>query len=221
MSRDQNDRPDATPTEKFKPRFKGHGAYSDGGPGRSCSGQLLAPVTRARHAATHSTPSNGSPLPWAKMYWPVYAEADRLGCSLAVHGGCTTALAWITHEHVRARARRAHPWGLTINWRGYRLQRHLRHRFRETKSCSSKAGLPGDCCCSNGCMRPTRLTSQSIFLPPTPACARARTWSRYIIKRSKTACFFLGVHTEGYVPCLSPSRVWAYDLSFIPRSFPT
>ncbi len=33
-------------------------------------------------------PSNGLALPaGAKEFWPVYAEAERLGCALAVHGG--------------------------------------------------------------------------------------------------------------------------------------
>ena len=31
-----------------------------------------------------------------KDYWPIYAEADRLGCCLAVHGGAMKVLAWIT-----------------------------------------------------------------------------------------------------------------------------
>jgi predicted TIM-barrel fold metal-dependent hydrolase len=34
-------------------------------------------------------PSNGLPLPLgSKIYWPVFEEANRLGCPLAVHGGC-------------------------------------------------------------------------------------------------------------------------------------
>lgn len=33
-------------------------------------------------------PSTGLPEPLgAKRYWPIYAEAERLGCSLAIHGG--------------------------------------------------------------------------------------------------------------------------------------
>src|SRR5437762_2518286 len=28
----------------------------------------------------------------AKAYWPVYEEADRLGCALAIHGGCHDGL---------------------------------------------------------------------------------------------------------------------------------
>src|SRR5919201_114563 len=33
-------------------------------------------------------PSNGLPLPLgAKPFWPLYAEAEQLGCALAVHGG--------------------------------------------------------------------------------------------------------------------------------------
>jgi len=34
-------------------------------------------------------PSNGLPQQLgAKIYWPLYAEAEKLGCALAVHGGC-------------------------------------------------------------------------------------------------------------------------------------
>lgn len=34
-------------------------------------------------------PSNGLALPFSsKFYWPVFEEANRLGCPLAVHGGC-------------------------------------------------------------------------------------------------------------------------------------
>ena len=34
-------------------------------------------------------PSNGLPMTLgSKYYWPVYEEANRLGCCLAVHGGC-------------------------------------------------------------------------------------------------------------------------------------
>lgn len=34
-------------------------------------------------------PSNGLPLSLgAKYHWPLYAEAEQLGCALAVHGGC-------------------------------------------------------------------------------------------------------------------------------------
>ena len=34
-------------------------------------------------------PSRGLPLHLGdRTYWPVYAEAERLGCALAIHGGC-------------------------------------------------------------------------------------------------------------------------------------
>jgi len=34
-------------------------------------------------------PSTGLSEPLgAKQFWPVYAEAERLGCALAIHGGC-------------------------------------------------------------------------------------------------------------------------------------
>ena len=38
-------------------------------------------------------PTNGIPNHLgSKEYWPIYAEADRLGCSLAVHGGSHSGL---------------------------------------------------------------------------------------------------------------------------------
>jgi predicted TIM-barrel fold metal-dependent hydrolase len=35
-------------------------------------------------------PSNGEAIQghWKKIYWPLYEEAEKLGCALAVHVGC-------------------------------------------------------------------------------------------------------------------------------------
>src|ERR671936_333134 len=61
-------------------------------------------------------PSNGLPLPLgSKPYWPVYAEAERLGCSLAVHGGCHDDFG-MDHLNMYVPVHAlGHPWGLTIN----------------------------------------------------------------------------------------------------------
>jgi uncharacterized protein len=52
-------------------------------------------VRELRYAVEHLKlsgavlPANGLSLPvGAKEYWPVYEEAERLGCALALHGGC-------------------------------------------------------------------------------------------------------------------------------------
>src|SRR6266404_5069712 len=61
-------------------------------------------------------PSNGLSQPLgAKMYWPVYAEADRLGCCLAVHGGAHDRFG-MDHMNMYVPVHAlGHPWGLTIN----------------------------------------------------------------------------------------------------------
>jgi uncharacterized protein len=54
----------------------------------------------------------------AKDYWPVYAEADRLACALAVHGGSHTGLG-MDHMNVYTPVQAlGHPVGLAINYGG-------------------------------------------------------------------------------------------------------
>lgn len=49
-----------------------------------------------------------------KLYWPVYAEADRLGCCLSVHGGAHSGLGF-DHLNVFAAIHAlGHPFGITI-----------------------------------------------------------------------------------------------------------
>ena len=61
-------------------------------------------------------PSNGLPSPLgAKAYWPVYAEADRLGCALAIHGGSGSRLG-MDQLGIRPGAHAlAHPFGLLLS----------------------------------------------------------------------------------------------------------
>jgi predicted TIM-barrel fold metal-dependent hydrolase len=61
-------------------------------------------------------PSNGLAQPLgAKTYWPVYAEADRLGCCLAVHGGVHDRFG-LDHMNMYVPVHAlGHPWGLAIN----------------------------------------------------------------------------------------------------------
>ncbi|MDC0033891.1 amidohydrolase [Alphaproteobacteria bacterium] len=61
-------------------------------------------------------PSNGLPQPLgAKTYWPVYAEADRLGCCLAVHGGAHDRFG-LDHLNMYVPVHAlGHPWGITVN----------------------------------------------------------------------------------------------------------
>ncbi|MBI4523269.1 MAG: amidohydrolase [Deltaproteobacteria bacterium] len=54
----------------------------------------------------------------AKEYWPVYQEADRLGCALGIHGGAHSGLGF-DHINVYTPVNAiGHPTGLLINFSG-------------------------------------------------------------------------------------------------------
>ncbi len=97
----------------FNPRFKGVAIIPMQDP--------EAAVVELRRAVTElgmvgaMLPSNGLAEPLgAKRYWPVYAEAERLGCTLAVHGGCHDRFG-MDHFNMYVPVHAlGHPWGLTL-----------------------------------------------------------------------------------------------------------
>jgi predicted TIM-barrel fold metal-dependent hydrolase len=54
----------------------------------------------------------------AKEYWPVYQEADRLGCALGVHGGAHSGLGFDHLNNYTPVGALGHPFGLLINFAG-------------------------------------------------------------------------------------------------------
>ena len=54
----------------------------------------------------------------AKEYWPVYREADRLGCALGVHGGAHSGLGFDHLNNYTPVGALGHPFGLLINFAG-------------------------------------------------------------------------------------------------------
>ena len=54
----------------------------------------------------------------AKEYWPVYAEAERLGCCLAVHGGCHSGLGMDDLNVYTPVHALGHPYGMGIAFAG-------------------------------------------------------------------------------------------------------
>ena len=99
---------------KFNPRFKGMALIPMQDPEEAAK-ELRRAVTELGMLGA-MMPSNGLPSPLgAKMYWPVYAEADRLGCCLAVHGGAHDRFG-MDHMNMYVPVHAlGHPWGLTIN----------------------------------------------------------------------------------------------------------
>jgi len=54
----------------------------------------------------------------AKQYWPVYQEADRLGCALGVHGGAHSGLGFDQMNVYTPVGGMGHPLALLINFSG-------------------------------------------------------------------------------------------------------
>ena len=54
----------------------------------------------------------------AKEYWPVYEEADRLGCAIAVHGGTHSGFGLDQMNVYTPVGALGHPFGLAINFAG-------------------------------------------------------------------------------------------------------
>ena len=53
-----------------------------------------------------------------KEYWPVYAEAERLGCCLAVHGGCHSGMGLDDLNVFATVHALGHPYGILISFAG-------------------------------------------------------------------------------------------------------
>ena len=64
-------------------------------------------------------PSRGLPMDLGhKTYWSVYEEAEKLGCGLAVHGGCHHGMGLDTFEAFVPIAGLGHPFSLMIAFSG-------------------------------------------------------------------------------------------------------
>jgi predicted TIM-barrel fold metal-dependent hydrolase len=99
---------------KRDPRFKGMAIIPMQDPPEAAK-ELRRAVTELGMLGA-MLPSNGLAQPLgSKVYWPVYEEANRLGCCLAVHGGCHDRFGmdhFTMYVPVHALG---HPWGLTLN----------------------------------------------------------------------------------------------------------
>ena len=99
---------------KFNPRFKGMAIIPMQDPEEAAK-ELNRAVTELGMLGG-MMPSNGLPQPLgAKTYWPVYQEADRLGCCLAVHRGAHNNFGMNQMNMYVPVHALGHPWGLTVN----------------------------------------------------------------------------------------------------------
>jgi len=99
---------------KFNPRFKGMALIPMQDPAEAAKELRRAVIELGMLGAM--MPSNGLAHPLgAKAYWPIYEEANRLGCCLAVHGGAHDRFG-MDHMNMYVPVHAlGHPWGLTIS----------------------------------------------------------------------------------------------------------
>ena len=99
---------------RFNPRFKGMGIIPMQDPEEAAK-ELRRAVEELGFLGA-MMPSNGLPQPLgAKTYWPVYEEANRLGCCLAVHGGAHDRFG-LDHMNMYVPVHAlGHPWGIALN----------------------------------------------------------------------------------------------------------
>jgi len=96
------------------PRFKGMGLIPMQEP--EAAAEELCRIVEELGMCGAMLPSNGLKAPLgSKEYWPVYKQADRLGCALAVHGGNHVGLGMDKVNVFAVIHAIGHPLGMMIN----------------------------------------------------------------------------------------------------------
>ncbi|MDH3242289.1 MAG: amidohydrolase, partial [Alphaproteobacteria bacterium] len=99
---------------KFDPRFRGMAIIPMQDPEEAVKELTRAVEDLGMLGAM--MPSNGLAQPLgAKAYWPIYEEANRLGCCLAVHGGAHDRFGMDQMNMYVPVHALGHPWGLAVN----------------------------------------------------------------------------------------------------------
>jgi predicted TIM-barrel fold metal-dependent hydrolase len=177
----------------FNPRFKGMAIIPMQDPEEAAK-ELRRAVTELGMMGA-MMPSNGLAQPLgSKTYWPVYAEADRLGCCLAVHGGAHDRFG-MDHMNMYVPVHAlGHPWGLTISCADI-IYNGIFDRFPRVRI----AFLEGGVAWLLLLLERLHASHETHFqyIPPGEFGVReGDDPSKYIIGKIKDDRFFVGVETE-------------------------
>lgn len=140
-------------------------------------------------------PSNGLPqLLGAKPYWPVYAEAERLGCCLAIHGGAHDRFGMdLLNMYIPVHAL-GHPWGLTINCASI-IYNGVFDRFPGVRIAFLEGGIAWLLLCLERFHSSHETHFQ--YVPPDEYGLREdQRPDAYIIRQIHEGRFFIGCETE-------------------------
>ncbi|MDA8312250.1 MAG: amidohydrolase family protein [Actinomycetota bacterium] len=140
-------------------------------------------------------PSNGLPqLLGAKCYWPVYEEAERLGCALSVHGGAHDGFG-MDHLNMYVPVHAlGHPWGLMVNLASV-VYNGVFDRFPGLRI----AFLEGGVAWLLMCMERFHASHETHFQYIPPGCyglGEDRRPDEYIVQQVREGRLFVGCETE-------------------------
>jgi uncharacterized protein len=140
-------------------------------------------------------PSNGLPnLLGAKPYWPVYAEAERLGCCLAVHGGCHDRFG-MDHLNMYVPVHAlGHPWSLTINCASI-VYNGIFDRFPGIRIAFLEGGIAWLLLCLER-FRSSHETHFQYIPPGEYGLREDQRPDKYIVQQIQEGRFFVGCETE-------------------------
>ena len=178
---------------QFSPRFKGMAIIPMQDPEEA--------VKELRRAVTElgmlggMMPSNGLPVPLgSKPYWPVYAEAERLGCSLAIHGGCHDRFG-MDHLNMYIPVHAlGHPWGLTISCASI-IYNGIFDRFPGVRIAFLEGGIAWLLLCLERFHSSHETHFQ--YMPADQYGPReGERPDRYMIKHIREGRFYIGCETE-------------------------
>jgi predicted TIM-barrel fold metal-dependent hydrolase len=178
---------------KFNPRFKGMAIIPMQDPDEAAK-ELRRAVTELGMLGA-MMPSNGLPTPLgSKMYWPVYAEADRLGCCLAVHGGAHDRFG-MDHMNMYVPVHAlGHPWGLTINCASI-VYNGIFDRYPRVRIAFLEGGVAWLLLCLER-LHASHETHFQYIPPDNFGVREGDEPGEYIIKQIKAGRLFIGCETE-------------------------
>ena len=153
----------------------------------------------------------------SKEYWPVYAEAERLGCSLAVHGGLHSGLGFDDINFNAPAHALGHPFGIVISLGGM-LFNGVFDRFPKLRVGFLEAGAGWLI------MALERFTGSQQAIPPADPRGRylklqpGETISDYMIRKIKAGQIFVGCEGDepslGYAVSMVGAEPFMYSSDF-------
>jgi predicted TIM-barrel fold metal-dependent hydrolase len=163
-------------------------------------------------------PSTGLPNhAGSSVYWPIYEEANRLGCPIAYHGGCHMGLGFDNLNLFAPIHAMGHPFGITIAF-GSLLFNGVFDRFPNIRWGFLEGGLAWFLLALerfNG--------SHKAFIPADPRgeflqLRKGENVAQYIIRLAREQRIFVGVegdeHSIGYAVKTIGSKPFVFSSDF-------